>query len=64
MISWSSIQAMSLTEILFLSALLLTQVAHADLTGRVVAVTDGDTIKVLESNQDRAQSPPDGHRRA
>ena len=29
--------------------LLATTVPHADVTGRVVAVTDGDTIKVLDS---------------
>jgi endonuclease YncB( thermonuclease family) len=29
--------------------LLFCSVAHADITGRVVAVTDGDTIKVLDA---------------
>jgi endonuclease YncB( thermonuclease family) len=28
----------------------LAVAAHADITGRVVAVTDGDTIKVLDSS--------------
>ncbi len=31
--------------------LLATAVVYADVTGRVVAVTDGDTIKVLDSDQ-------------
>jgi endonuclease YncB( thermonuclease family) len=35
----------------FLSLLLATAVAYADVTRRVVAVTDGDTIKVLDSDQ-------------
>jgi endonuclease YncB( thermonuclease family) len=37
---------------LLLFALVLSAVAtaHADITGRVVAVTDGDTIKVLDSS--------------
>jgi endonuclease YncB( thermonuclease family) len=29
---------------------LITGVVHADITGRVVSVTDGDTIKVLDAN--------------
>jgi endonuclease YncB( thermonuclease family) len=35
---------------LILSMVLITGVVHADITGRVVAVTDGDTIKVLDAN--------------
>jgi endonuclease YncB( thermonuclease family) len=35
----------------FLPLLLATAVAYADVTGRVVAVTDGDTIKVLDLDQ-------------
>jgi endonuclease YncB( thermonuclease family) len=35
----------------FLSLLLATAVAYADVTRRVVAVTDGDTIKVLDLDQ-------------
>ena len=31
--------------------LLTASVAYADVTGRVVAVTDGDTIKILDSDQ-------------
>jgi endonuclease YncB( thermonuclease family) len=31
--------------------LLATALVHADATGRVVAVTDGDTIKVLGSDK-------------
>jgi len=30
--------------------LLFCSIAHADITGRVVAVTDGDTIKVLDAD--------------
>ena len=30
--------------------LVLSQVSYADLTGKVVSVTDGDTIKVLDRN--------------
>jgi endonuclease YncB( thermonuclease family) len=30
--------------------LLFASLAHADITGRVVAVTDGDTTKVLDAN--------------
>jgi len=36
--------------LLFLVTLLIATVAQADVTGRVVVVTDGDTIKVLDSN--------------
>lgn len=36
---------------LLLLILLAAAFAHADVTGRVVSVTDGDTIKVLDSEQ-------------
>ena len=32
-----------------LVALVLSKAVHADITGTVVSVTDGDTIKVLDS---------------
>jgi endonuclease YncB( thermonuclease family) len=39
------------TFLLFLLFLLSASVAYADVTGRVVSVTDGDTIKVLDANE-------------
>ena len=36
--------------LLFVVALTAVATAHADITGRVVAVTDGDTIKVLDAS--------------
>jgi endonuclease YncB( thermonuclease family) len=35
---------------IILLLLLFSSLAHADVTGRVVAVTDGDTIKVLDAD--------------
>ena len=41
-------------RILLLCLALVIPSAYADLTGRVVAVTDGDTIKVLDVETDEA----------
>lgn len=41
----------ALTPILVSSVLLIAPVAFADFTGRVVGVTDGDTIKVLHNGR-------------
>jgi endonuclease YncB( thermonuclease family) len=43
----SLVHIRQITIVLFLAT--TTGTAHADFTGRVVAVTDGDTIKVLDS---------------
>ena len=40
---------MKVQQFTLLSLLLATAVAYADVTGRVVVVTGGDTIKVLDS---------------
>ena len=45
MIRW-----INLAKLTILILLLFGSLAHADFTGRVVAVTDGDTIKVLASD--------------
>ena len=45
------LQLMKRTHATVLLLLLAASVAYADVTGRVVAVTDGDTIKVLDANE-------------
>ncbi len=47
----NTLRTMNLPQTTLLILLLATSVAHADVTGRVVAVADGDTIKVLDSYQ-------------
>jgi endonuclease YncB( thermonuclease family) len=42
---------MKVSHFTFLSLLLATTVVYADVIGHVVAVTDGYTIKVLDSDQ-------------
>ena len=39
-----------MTRNLIILLLLFSSLTYADITGRVVAVTDGDTIKVLDAD--------------
>lgn len=41
---------MKVQRFTLIGLLLATAVVHAELTGRVVAVSDGDTIKILDSH--------------
>jgi len=49
---FSSPRRISQLKLLLLSILLAIPNAHADLTGRVVAVTDDDNINVLDARYD------------
>lgn len=43
-------QGIELKQLFLIAVMWLSTSAHADISGRVVAVTDGDTIKVLDAD--------------